>query len=101
MTPGGVRTSHGVCVPAREVQVVNRQGIHARPATQFVQTANRFRCRVTVHKGNVKVNGKSIMDMMLLEAGQGTRLRIEADGEDAGPCLDALDQLMRDKFHED
>jgi len=88
-------------VPAREVEIVNRQGLHARPATQFVETANRFRCPVTVHKADTKVNGKSIMEMMLLEATRGTVLTLEAEGGDAGPCLDALEQLIREKFHED
>jgi phosphocarrier protein len=83
------------------VEIVNRQGLHARPATQFVETANRFGCHVTVHKADAKVNGKSIMEMMLLEATRGTVLTLEAEGGDAEPCLDALEQLIREKFHED
>jgi len=88
-------------VPAREVEIVNRLGMHARPAMQFVQTANKFTSSVAVCKGTEKVNGKSIMEMMMLAAMPGTKLRVECEGPDAEACLDALDQLVRDKFHED
>jgi len=64
----------------------------------FVETANRFRCRVTVYNGDKKVNGKSIMEMMLLEAYRGTVLRVEAEGDDAEACLDALVHCVREKF---
>lgn len=87
-------------VLVREVTIINRLGMHARPAMQFVETANRFHSSVTVSRGDKKVNGKSIMEMMLLEAMPGTVLRLEADGGDAQACLDALAQLVRDKFHE-
>ena len=88
-------------VAVREVKIVNRLGMHARPAMQFVETASRFRSQVAVHKGDEKVNGKSIMEMMMLAAMPGTRLRLEAVGDDAAPCLDALEKLVREKFHED
>jgi phosphocarrier protein len=88
-------------VASREVVLTNRLGMHMRPARQFVEAAGKFRCRVTVYKGNEKVNGKSIMEMMLLAATHGTPLRIEAEGEDAEPCLDALVKLANDKFYED
>ena len=85
----------------REVIIVNRLGMHARPAMQFVETASGFHSRVTVRKGTKKVNGKSIMEMMLLEAMPGTVLEVEAKGGDAEACLDALDALVRKKFHEE
>ena len=88
-------------VAVRDVEIVNRLGLHARPAMQFVETANRFRSTVTVRKGDEKVNGKSIMEMMMLAAMPGTILRIEAAGDDAEPCLDALAKLIAEKFHED
>jgi phosphocarrier protein HPr len=88
-------------VPVREVEIINRMGMHARPAMQFVQTANRFRCLVTVRKGAEKVNGKSIMEMMMLAAMPGTKLQLEGEGDDAEACLAALAQLVKDKFHED
>jgi phosphocarrier protein HPr len=87
-------------VAVRDVTIINRLGMHARPAMQFVETANRFPCQVTVSRGATKVNGKSIMEMMLLEAVQGTVLRLEADGGEAAACLDALEKLVADKFYE-
>jgi len=77
------------------VVIVNRQGLHARPATQFVETANRFASRVTVFKDDTRVNGKSVMEMMLLDAEQGTTLRLEAEGEDAEECLLALVEVIK------
>ena len=88
-------------MPVRDVEIVNRQGIHARPATQFVLTAKKFPCRVTVRVDKKAVDGKSIMEMMLLAAMPGTILRIEAEGDQAEACLDALAELIRAKFHED
>ena len=88
-------------MPVRDVEIVNRQGIHARPATQFVLTAKKFPCRITVHVDKKAVDGKSIMEMMLLAAMPGTVLRIEAKGDQAEACLDALAELIRAKFHED
>ena len=90
-----------MAVSVREVTIINRLGMHARPAMHFVETASRFHSRVTVRKGAKKVNGKSIMEMMLLEAMPGTVLEVEADGGDAEACLDALDKLVREKFHEE
>ena len=81
-------------VASQEVAIVNRQGLHARPATQFVETANRFGSRVTVVKDDTRVNGKSVMEMMLLDAEQGTTLRIETKGEDAEECLAALVEVV-------
>ncbi len=83
------------------MEIINRLGMHARPAMQFVETAQRFACKVTVYKNMEKINGKSIMEMMLLAAMPGTVLRVEADGEDAAACLDALEQLVKEKFHEE
>jgi phosphocarrier protein len=85
-------------VAAREVEIVNRQGLHARPAMTFAETASRFRSRVTVYKDNKKVDGKSVMEMMLLDAERGAVLRIETEGEDAQPCLDALADLVQEGF---
>ena len=81
-------------VPIREVKIVNPLGLHMRPAAKFVETANRFRCTVTVSKGDQTVNGKSITEMMLLEAMPGTMLRLESDGEDAETCLQALAEVV-------
>ena len=83
------------------MEIINRLGMHARPAMQFVETAQRFACTVAVYKNKEKINGKSIMEMMLLAAMPGTVLRMEADGEDAEACLDALEKLVQEKFHEE
>ncbi len=81
-------------MPVREVEIVNPLGLHMRPAAEFVKTANRFRSTVTVHKGDQKVNGKIITELMLLEAMPGVVLRLESDGEDAEDCLDALTRVV-------
>lgn len=81
-------------VPIREVKIVNPLGLHMRPAAKFVETANRFRCTVTVAKGDETVNGKSITEMMLLEAMPGTMLRLESEGEDADACLQILAEVV-------
>ena len=83
-------------MPTRDVEIVNPSGLHARPATKFAEVARRFRCRVTVHKGNEKVDGKNIMEMLLLAAPAGTVLRLETDGEDAEDCLERLTILLRE-----
>jgi phosphocarrier protein HPr len=89
-----------MAVPVRDVTIVNRLGMHARPAMLFVETASRYQSHVSVSKGEKKVNGKSIMEMMLLEAMPGTVLRVEAEGGDAEPCLEALAKLVAAKFNE-
>ena len=86
---------------SRKVTIINRQGMHARPAMQLVETSSRYGSTIRIRKGEQNVNAKSIMEVMTLEAVKGTVLTIEAEGEDAEEALDALDQLVRDKFDED
>ena len=81
--------------------VTNKLGIHARPAAMFVKTANRFGCDVFVEKDGEKVNGKSIMGLMMLAAGPGSKLSVQADGEDAARALNELDALLKRKFDEE
>lgn len=78
----------------RELVVVNRLGIHARPAAMFVRVASRFESEITLEKDGERINGKSIMGLMMLAAGPGTRLRLEASGHDAHDALQALDELI-------
>ena len=86
---------------AREFTVQNRMGIHTRPAAQIVRLANRFpEVEVTVSKDDESVNGKSIMGLMMLAAGQGSRLRFSATGKDAAALLDEMDALFARKFDE-
>ena len=78
----------------RELVVRNKLGIHARPAAMFVKTANRFECDVFVEKDGEKVNGKSIMGLMMLAAGPGSKLHVRAEGEDAARAVAELDALL-------
>ena len=85
----------------RQVTIQNKLGLHARPAMQFVDVANGFQSAIKVCKGDQMVDGKSIMQMMMLAATAGTALKIVADGEDAAPALDALEQLINNRFGEE
>jgi phosphocarrier protein len=84
----------------RQVQIVNRAGMHARPAAEFVKTAGRFSCEITVEKDGLEVNGKSIMGVLMLAAEQGSWLRMTAAGADAEAALDALADLVGRGFSE-
>jgi phosphocarrier protein len=81
--------------------VVNKLGIHARPAAMFVKTANRFACDIFVEKDGEKVNGKSIMGLMMLAAGQGSKLRILCEGADAARAIAEIENLVLSKFGEE
>lgn len=85
----------------REVTIENRQGMHARPAMQLVETSSRFGSDIRILKGDQRVNAKSIMEVMTLEAVKDTVLTLEAEGEDAAEALDALEALIKAKFDED
>jgi len=85
----------------KELVIVNKLGIHARPAALFVKTANRFACDILVEKDGEKINGKSIMGLMMLAAGPGSRLLIHAQGADALPAIAELEALIRRKFDEE
>jgi phosphocarrier protein len=83
------------------VKIQNRLGLHARPAMAFVDAANAFTSDVVVRKGQQSVDGKSIMQMMMLAATQGTELQIEAAGPDANDAIKALVNLVNSKFDEE
>lgn len=85
----------------KEIPVVNRLGLHARPAAMFVRIASRYRCEVWVAKEGEEVNGKSIMGLMMLAAGQGSKLRLRCEGPDADKAMDELEELINARFHED
>ena len=85
----------------RELTILNKLGIHARPAAQFVKTASRFQCEVRVEKDGEEVDGKSIMGLMMLAAGHGSVIMVSADGADAAQALDALADLVARKFEEE
>ena len=85
----------------KEVPIVNRLGLHARPAAMFVRIASRFRSEIWVTKEGEEVNGKSIMGLMMLAAGQGSKLRIRCEGPDADKAIAELEELINAKFNED
>lgn len=83
-----------------EVTIVNRLGLHARAAAKFVQTAAGFSCTITVVRNGKEVNGKSILGIMMLAAGQGADLEIRTDGEDEESALSTLTELVAERFGE-
>lgn len=86
---------------ASEVQIVNKYGLHARPAAELVKLANRFAAEVWIRKDEVEVSGKSIMGVMMLAAECGSSVHVRARGEDAPAAVDALVQLIQNRFGED
>ena len=86
---------------SKELTILNSKGIHARPAALFVKTASRFACDVFVEKDGEKVNGKSIMGLMMLAAGPGSKLTIHCHGADAHAALAEIEQVLQRKFDEE
>ena len=84
----------------KELLVQNKMGIHARPAAMIVRITNKFKADVFVEKDEEQVNGKSIMGLMMLAAGKGSKVKFLASGEDAAAMLDELEQLFARKFDE-
>jgi phosphocarrier protein HPr len=84
----------------RTVEIVNRAGMHARPASELVKLAGTFSSEVRLEKDGLEVNGKSIMGVLMLAAEMGSQLRIAADGEDADAAVDALAALVGRGFGE-
>lgn len=85
----------------KEIPIVNRLGLHARPAAMFVRIASRYRSEIWVSKEGEEVNGKSIMGLMMLAAGQGSKLRIRCEGLDAEKAMEELEALVNAKFNEE
>jgi phosphocarrier protein len=85
----------------KRFSIKNVLGIHARPAGLFAQTASKFNAQILVEKDGVSVDGKSIMEVMMLGAAQGSSITIKAKGEDADLALNELEQLIENKFGEE
>jgi len=85
----------------KDFTILNKLGIHARPAAQFVKTANRFQCDIYVEKDGEEVDGKSIMGLMMLAAGHGSVISVNAEGADADAALAAIGDLITRKFEEE
>jgi phosphocarrier protein HPr len=90
-----------VVVKEQSMPIVNRLGLHARPAAEFVKVAGRFQSNITVRKDALEVNGKSIMGMMMLAAECGSALVVRAEGEDAEAAIAAIAALIAAGFGED
>ena len=86
---------------SKELTILNRLGVHARPSAMFVKTASRFRAEIWVEKDGERVNGKSIMGLMMLAAGQGSKLLITCEGADADKALAEIEAVILRKFDED
>jgi phosphocarrier protein len=82
----------------QEFTIVNKMGMHARPAAQFVKRASKFECEVWVEKDDEQVNGKSIMGLMMLAAGQGAKLTLTTEGTDAESAMKELGRLIQCGF---
>src|SRR5712691_8345958 len=85
----------------REVEIVNKKGLHARASAKFVQTAEQFDAAITVTRGHETVGGTSIMGLMMLAAGPGITITISATGKEAAVAVDALCALIASRFGED
>ena len=83
-----------VIVVEKVVTIKNKQGLHARPAALFVQIANRFESRITIKRDKEKINGKSIMGILMLGAEKGSEILIEADGDDAQLAIVELEKIV-------
>ena len=84
----------------RSVQIVNKHGLHARPAAEMVKAASKFKCDITISRDDLEVNGKSIMGVMMLAAEYGASITLKATGADADEALDALAALVASRFGE-
>lgn len=79
--------------------ILNDKGLHTRPATELVKCVSNFKCQVFLHFGELSVNAKSLLGILMLAASKGAKIRIEAEGDDAGACVAAVLELAKKKFH--
>ena len=87
-------------MPSVTAEIVNKLGLHARASARLTQAASAFKSNIWISRSGRRVNAKSIMGVMMLAAGQGSTVEIEAEGDDAAAALDTLLKLIRDKFGE-
>ena len=95
------KTNEDVCRSTGEVVIDNRNGLHARPAAMFVKISSRYRAEVWVEKDGERVTGKSIMGLMMLAAGKGSRLQLIAEGVDADKAVAEIKNLVETRFGEE
>ena len=84
----------------KEFKIINRLGLHARASAELVKVTNRFSSRVTISKGSMTVDGKSILGIMSLAAGMGTEITVHCEGADCKEAIVAIGQLINDYFGE-
>ena len=84
----------------QDIQIINKLGLHARASSKFVQTASPFQCEIWITRNGNRINGKSIMGLMMLAAAQGSQIQIEANGADEAQAIQALAALINDYFGE-
>ncbi|MCD6169513.1 MAG: HPr family phosphocarrier protein [Candidatus Latescibacteria bacterium] len=85
----------------KRVTIKNQLGLHARPAALLVRTAEKFKSNIFIVKGDLEVNGKSIMGVMMLAAEMGSQITIRAEGEDEKEAVEAIASVVEDKFYEE
>lgn len=85
-------------VVERKIVIKSKMGLHARPAAIFVQIANKFDCEISVKRGSQQVNGKSIMGILMLAAGKGSKILIRAEGLDCETAVNELEKLLSGEF---
>lgn len=86
---------------SRQLRIQNKLGLHARAATKLARLANEFDARISIRQGEREVDASSVMGIMLLASQQGKTIEVSAEGEDAEAALDAIEQLIQDRFDED
>ncbi len=88
-------------MPSRELTIINKLGLHARASAKLVKLASSFPCNIALEREGRRVNGKSIMGVLMLAAAQGTQVQVHCEGEQAETALEALTQLIADRFDEE
>ena len=85
----------------RKIRIINKLGLHVRPAARLSEIANRYKSQITILQDNKKINAKSIIELLTLGASEGTLLTFQADGQDATAALDEIEKLIMAKFNEE
>jgi phosphocarrier protein len=88
-------------MPAVDIEIINKLGLHARAASKLVSVTTKFSCDIKISKDGKAVDGKSILSIMMLAANKGTQLSIETEGEDQDQALSAIETLINNKFDEE
>lgn len=85
---------------SQNIKIINKLGLHARAAAKLVNVASKYSCGLEIEKSGQRVNGKSIMGVMMLAAGKGSSITLHLDGQDADQCLNDLSRLIKNRFDE-